>query len=207
MSAIQNADGKNQGLLAVIERVGNKIPHPFKMFMQLTAVVLVLSFILGMLKVSAVHPGTGQTITVFNVLSWDGLSAFAYNFIGTWQNFPVLGISFVFSIATGMCDKAGFLTTAIKLGVSRIKGNMVVFLFSLLCVIMTNVSMDVACVLMPILGGAVSAWGRRSSRRGPTSSSRPLPPWPRRPWPPVTPSPCWQRTSSPAPAALCVPSS
>jgi aminobenzoyl-glutamate transport protein len=142
---------KEKGFLGWIERVGNKIPHPFLMFLELTAIVLVLSFILGLLKVSAVHPN-GQTITVFNFLSWGGLSKFAYNFISTWQNFQVLGIVFLFAIATSLCERTGLFAAAVKLGLSRAKGNLVVVIFAFVGVLMTNLTGDVAFILVPSIG-------------------------------------------------------
>jgi len=154
MAELQKAETKNKGFLGWIERVGNKMPHPFKMFMQLTGIVLVLSFVLGMLKVSAVHPN-GQTITVFNFISWGGLSLFAYNFISTWQNFTVLGIVFLFTIATSLCDRTGLFAVAVKLGLSRAKGNLVVVIFAFVGVFLTNLTGDVAFILVPSIGAVV----------------------------------------------------
>jgi len=155
MTELQNEEAKQKGFLGWIERVGNKVPHPFKMFLELTGIVLVLSLVLGLLKVSAVHPGTGQTITVFNFVSWAGLSMFAYNFINTWQFFQILGIVFIFSIAASLCDRTGLFLAAVKIGLSRAKGNLVVFIFALTGVLMTNLTGDVACILMPSVGAVV----------------------------------------------------
>ena len=58
--------------LGVMERVGNKVPDPILLFIWLMIITILLSFVCSMLGVSAIHPVTGETITVFNLLSVDG---------------------------------------------------------------------------------------------------------------------------------------
>ncbi|NLN48879.1 MAG: hypothetical protein GX154_07340, partial [Clostridiales bacterium] len=46
----------NKGFLAWVERVGNKIPHSFILFVWLIVIVLIISFLLNKLGVSVVNP-------------------------------------------------------------------------------------------------------------------------------------------------------
>lgn len=59
-------------MLDKIEIVGNKLPHPATIFGIITLVVIMLSCIAYMLNLHAIHPVTGETITVNNLLSADG---------------------------------------------------------------------------------------------------------------------------------------
>ena len=60
---------KKKGVLAAIERVGNKFPHPTILFLCLSIITVLLSWILSLCGVSAVHPGTGETVEIFNLVS------------------------------------------------------------------------------------------------------------------------------------------
>ncbi|MEE3214377.1 MAG: AbgT family transporter, partial [Pseudomonadota bacterium] len=62
-----------QAVLSSIERVGNKLPHPFILFTILAAVVVVVSAILATLGVSAVNPQTDAVVHVRSLISADGL--------------------------------------------------------------------------------------------------------------------------------------
>lgn len=48
-----------QRILDVIERIGNKLPDPFVLFVGLAVVVLFVSLIFSMFNASVTHPGTG----------------------------------------------------------------------------------------------------------------------------------------------------
>lgn len=153
-STANETTAKKSGFLAWIERVGNKMPHPFKMFMYITGFVLVCSCILGYLQVSAVHPATKETITVFNLLSIKGLLLFTSNFVKNFQYFPVLGIVLILGVFTGICDRTGFFSSAIKMGLANVKGNAVVFVVAIIGVL-GNQAGDAAFILIPAITGAV----------------------------------------------------
>lgn len=149
-----NTVNKRKGFLGWIERVGNKMPHPLALFMYITAIVLVLSLVLGLLGVSAIHPSTGEVVKVRNLLSVDGLLLFMTNFVKNFQTFPVLGIVIVLGIATGICEKTGFFSSAIKMGLANVKGNTVVFIIAFIGVL-ANQAGDAAFILVPAIAGAI----------------------------------------------------
>jgi aminobenzoyl-glutamate transport protein len=145
---------RKKGFLAWVERVGNKMPHPFVMFLDIIAFVLVCSFVFGMMGTSAVHPTSKETIKVVNLISIDGLLFLLNNFSRNFQSFPVLGIVLILGIATGICDRAGFFSTAIKMGLANVKGNTVVFIIAIIA-LLANQAGDVAFILVPAIAGAI----------------------------------------------------
>lgn len=149
-----NTAEKKKGFLGWIERVGNKMPHPLALFMYITGVVLALSLVLGLAGLSATHPSTGETIAVMNLISVDGLLLFMTNFVKNFQNFPVLGVVIVLGVATGICEKTGFFSSAIKMGLANVKGNAVVFIIAFIGVI-SNQAGDAAFILVPAIAGAI----------------------------------------------------
>ena len=58
--------------LNFVETVGNALPDPASLFIILALITLVLSAIFGSMGASAVHPGTGKTIKVLNLMTLDG---------------------------------------------------------------------------------------------------------------------------------------
>lgn len=60
--------------LGVMERVGNKVPDPILLFIWLMIITILLSFVCSMLGVSAIHPVTGETITVLTCCPWTASS-------------------------------------------------------------------------------------------------------------------------------------
>lgn len=150
-----NKDIKSKkGFLGWIERVGNKMPHPLALFMYITAVVLVFSLVLGLAGVSATHPSSGEVIKVKNLISIDGLLLFMTNFVNNFQTFPVLGVVIILGIATGICEKTGFFSSAIKMGLANVKGNSVVFIIAFIGVL-ANQAGDAAFILVPAIAGAI----------------------------------------------------
>ena len=149
------ADGiKKKGMLAWIERIGNKMPHPVALFIYITIIVLVASFIFGMLGTSALHPSTGEVIQVRNLVSLDGLLLFILNFVNNLQTFPVLAIALILGIASGVCDRGGLFSTIIKMGLKNVKGNAVVFIIAFIGVL-ANEAGDAAFILIPPIVGAI----------------------------------------------------
>ena len=95
-SQLSQKESLFERFLKKVEYVGNKVPHPIVLFLWLMAITILLSFICSMLGVSAIHPTTGETVTVYNLLSIDGfvkmLTNAQSNFIGvrrTWYGFGV----------------------------------------------------------------------------------------------------------------------
>ena len=66
--------GLLEGILDWVERVGNKLPHPFILFVYITVILMLISYLLASTGVSAIHPGNGETVTVKNLLTREGVS-------------------------------------------------------------------------------------------------------------------------------------
>lgn len=145
---------EKKGFFTWIESVGNKMPHPLALFLYITGIVLIMSFILGKLGISAIHPTTQETISVINLISLEGVLLFFSNFVNNLQNFPILGIVIILGVATGFCDRSGLFTSAIKMGLSNRKGNTAVYVIAAIGVL-SNLAGDAAFILIPAISGAI----------------------------------------------------
>ena len=95
--------------LNLVEVAGNKLPDPATLFIILAIIVILLSAILGSMGVSAVHPGTGKTIKVVNLLSLDGFRLMWTKAVSNFSGFAPLGMVLVCVIGAGLAERSGFL--------------------------------------------------------------------------------------------------
>ena len=82
-----------------IEKIGNAMPDPVSLFIILAVVVVILSAVLGSIGYGAVHPGTGKTIQVVNLLTKDGFRDMYSKAVANYSNFAPLGMVMVCIIA------------------------------------------------------------------------------------------------------------
>ena len=112
-------------VLDSIEKVGNKMWDPVTLFLLLSFILIVSSALLSKLGVSAVHPGTDETIKVVNLMSKAGLQDLISSITDNFQSFPPLGLVLIVIIGAGLADKTGLMTATIKHGVMKAPDNLV----------------------------------------------------------------------------------
>lgn len=105
---------KSGGVLGAIERAGNTLPHPFILFLYITAGLAVLSAGLSLMGVSAVNPTTGETVTVQNIISRDGLVWIVENMLLNFSGFAPLGLVLAMQMAIGLAEGSGLLDTFMR---------------------------------------------------------------------------------------------
>lgn len=101
-------------ILDTIEKVGNKLPHPATLFFIMAVIVAVISAIGAALDLSAIHPATGKTIEVRNLLSADGIRWIYTNVEHNFVKFPPLGLVLVIMIGIGVAEGSGLFTVLVK---------------------------------------------------------------------------------------------
>lgn len=160
MKNVENAKKRSamDKMLDWIEDVGNKLPEAFIIFVYLAGFMILLSFVLSMMGVSAVHPVTKQTLKVVNLLSAEGLIKILTNAVSGFTGFAPLGVVLVAMLGVGVAEKSGLLNVAIRNGLSNTKGSPVFVIASV--VFFSIVSMaagDSGFIVMPPLGAIVFA--------------------------------------------------
>ena len=140
--------------LRKVEVVGNKLPHPFILFVGLVFVVMILSWILSIGGTEAVHPVTGEVIKIKSLISKEGFSYIILNLLKNFTNFRPLGLVLSMMIGIGLAEKVGLMSAFMRkfiLGAPEKLLIMAVFLIG----ICGNVASDAAIVIVPPLAGAV----------------------------------------------------
>ena len=147
-------------LLAHIEKLGNKLPHPFWLFVILSGVLAAASWALASAGVSAVSPTGGKTVAVRSLLSVDGIQMVIEDAVENYATFPPLGTILVVMLGVAVADRSGMLTAMLRAGVARVPARWLTFTLAFTAMV-AHVASDAAYVVLVPLGGmAFKAVGR-----------------------------------------------
>lgn len=97
-----------------VEVAGNKLPDPITIFALLAGIVLLASWALNKLGLTAVNPTTGETLEVVNLISREGLNQILSSMVSNFTSFAPLGIVVVAMIGIGVAEHSGLITTLMK---------------------------------------------------------------------------------------------
>lgn len=151
--AEKTAKKKNGGILSFIERVGNKLPHPYILFLWLCLILAVVSFICAKAGVSVINPTTGEEVFAQNLLSKDGIVWLLNNLLKNFQNFSALGLVLAMQMAIGFAEHVGLLTTAMRRTITRVP-LWALTAFVLFIGINGSIASEASIVVVPALAAA-----------------------------------------------------
>ena len=134
-----------------IERIGNKMPDPFTMFLGLSGIVIAISAICSAAGVSAVSPADGSTVYVKNLFSAEGLQYLWENVVTNYAGFAPLGMVLVALVGSSAAEKSGFLYCLMERFLGGAK-EWVVTIALIFIAINLNVIGDAAYIILPPLG-------------------------------------------------------
>ncbi|MEV8373288.1 AbgT family transporter [Kribbella sp. NPDC056861] len=146
--------------MAVIERAGNALPHPFWLFWILSGILAVVSAILAALDVSVISPKDGKTVAVQNLLSGDGLQMAVSTAVSNFAEFPPMATIVVVIMGVALAERTGFLQSVMKVSVSRVPTSMVVFAVAFAGTMSHVASAAAYIILVPLGGLAFRAVGK-----------------------------------------------
>lgn len=149
-----NGEQQSKGLLNVIEKIGNKLPEPFFIFIYLAGIVMILSMIFHWFGATVEHPGTGEMLEIKSLLSFEGLEFILSSMISNFTGFAPLGLVLVMMFGIGLADKVGLLETAIKSSILKAPKSLITYAVVFVG-ILGNIASDAAFVLIPPLAAMV----------------------------------------------------
>jgi len=111
-----------QGVLDLIERVGNKVPHPVVIFLYLIGGLIVLSVVFSLLGTSVtggrVNPATNQieqtTIAIRSLLDADDIRFLYVSLIPNFMGFVAAGLLIGAMIGAGVMEESGIVKALIR---------------------------------------------------------------------------------------------
>ena len=152
--------GRGSGILDTIERVGNRIPHPFWLFIGLALLVVVLSAVLSRTGISVQVPGDDAPTQIENLLTVENLRRMIEESITNFTSFPPLGIVLVVMLGVAVAEGSGMITAAVRLVVTKVSGRWLTFAIALTGITGSIASDAITVILPPLAAMAYLAVGR-----------------------------------------------
>lgn len=129
--------------MTAVEKVGNKLPHPFWLFALLAVITVVLSYVLNRVGWSATYETvvdgtlTTTTVSVVNLLSFETLGHYMQNFISIFMNYYPLGMLIFMTVAVGFAEKMGLFDALMR---KAIVGAPLILVFTIISFVGVNSS-------------------------------------------------------------------
>ncbi|MET3289880.1 UNVERIFIED_CONTAM: aminobenzoyl-glutamate transport protein [Brevibacillus sp. OAP136] len=151
---VQDTGSQATGLLKWVERVGNKLPNPFMLFVYLIVILMLLTAFLSIFNVTAVDPIKNETVHVKNLLSKEGLQWIFPNIIKNFSGFLPLGSILTLMLGVGLAEKVGLLETVIRKMSLRVSARYASYLVAFIA-FFSHIASDATFVIMPPLGALI----------------------------------------------------
>lgn len=110
----QGKVGFGQRMLDGIERVGNKLPEPFTLFLGLFLITGAVSTAMALAGVSVSIPGSDETVAIKGLFTGEGLSWLTTTMGDNYIGFPPLATVLPILLAVGVAEKSGMLAAAVR---------------------------------------------------------------------------------------------
>ena len=170
MSSQNLAKPKESGIIRFakkVEYVGNKIPHPFYLFLILLAVTMVASAVLSYFGVEVAYmtaDKTGavseKTVVIKNLLSKENLQSFFTSLVSIYQSNTVLIPTLVIAMAMSATDKTGMFEVLMKKVLSVVPASLIVYIFAVFACC-GNAASEAGQILVAMVGAVLfKALGR-----------------------------------------------
>jgi aminobenzoyl-glutamate transport protein len=154
--------------LDVVERVGNKVPHPVVIFVLLIGLVILLSHLFYLTGASvtyqAANPETHEieeaTTSVRSLLSRDGIRFMYAGVVQNFMNFTAVGVIIVAMLGVGVAESAGLIKALIRKLVMVAPAAALTYILVFIGII-SSIAADAGyLVLIPLAAAAYSSVGR-----------------------------------------------
>lgn len=146
--------------LSALERVGNKLPHPFWLFGILAVALGVTSAVLAGAGVSVTLPSSGETVEVKNLLSPMGAKFAAESALENFSGFPPMAVVVVVLLGVSVTEKSGLLTALLRITIGRLPVRWLTFSIAFSSMIAHVMSDSSYIVMIPLGALAFRTVGR-----------------------------------------------
>lgn len=148
------------GVLGWVERIGNKLPDPFWLFVILAILTALSSWAGSRIGMSATNPGTGETLHVESLLTGENISKMVSEAVNNFVAFPPLGVILTVMLGVAVAEHAGLLSAMIRAMVAKVSPRMLTFMLALAGVTGSIASDAIFVIIVPLGAMAFHAVGR-----------------------------------------------
>ena len=146
--------------LTQVERVGNRLPQPFNLFLILFLLTGVVSTALAWADVAVTVPGSDEPIVIKGLFTGEGLAWFTANLGANYIGFPPLVTVVTILLAIGIAEKTGFLSAAIRRTIGAAPRWLLPYAVGFIGVVGSIMADSAFVVIPPLAAMAFKAAGR-----------------------------------------------
>ena len=110
----KNSPVKVNKILTWIEDMGNKLPHPFWLFVWIIVLVILFSAIAVLTGINATDPSTGELVEPVNLISGEALRRFLEEMVTNFAHFAPFGLVLVMLMGVSVAERSGLLTIILR---------------------------------------------------------------------------------------------
>ncbi|MFC5823647.1 AbgT family transporter [Nonomuraea insulae] len=141
-------------VLGGVERLGNRLPNPFVMFIGLFVLISLASWVAAVLGAAVRLPGTAEATPVKSVLSGEGLVQLLSSAVDNFVEFPALGPVLTVVLGVGVAQGTGALEAAVRLAFHRVPRSLVPYVVAFVAC-QGHVMSDASFLVIPPLAALV----------------------------------------------------
>lgn len=149
-----HAEKPQKGFFGFVERAGNALPHPALLFGLFAIITLLFSAVGGFFGWAGVHPATGETVQVVNLLSRDGIHRILLEMVSNYTDFAPLGIVMVALLGIGVAESSGLIRASINALLVKAPPKSITFMV-VFTGILSNMASDLGYLLIIPLAGVI----------------------------------------------------
>ena len=147
-------------LLGGIERVGNKLPEPFTLFLLLFLVTAVVSTVMAWAGAEVQIPGDDEIRPIKGLFTSEGLAWFTVNLGENYLGFPPLTYVLPIILAVGIAERSGMLSALIRRLFSSANSSVLPYAVGLIGVSASLIADPAFIVIPPLAAMVFKAAGR-----------------------------------------------
>ncbi|MBK4145602.1 AbgT family transporter [Corynebacterium macginleyi] len=151
---------KASGFLGTVEKIGNKLPDPFWLFVILAIIVAITSWIGHLIGMSAKDPKTGDIIEVESLLTTENISRMVTDAVVNFTSFPPLGVILAVMLGVAVAEQSGLLSALVRSMVTKVSPKFLTFIVALAGVTGSVASDAIYVILIPLGAMAFHSVGR-----------------------------------------------
>lgn len=140
--------------LGGVERLGNKLPAPFTLFVILFLITAVISSIMAWLHLSVTVPGSGKEVVIRGLFTGEGMVWLSETIGANYIGFPPLLTVLPILLAVGVAERSGMLAALIRTVFGSARKAVLPYAVGIIGVT-SSVMADAAFVIIPPLAAMV----------------------------------------------------
>lgn len=133
-----------------VEGVGNRLPHPFILFLYIAMGVATLSLVASSFGGTFTDPKSQGQVEIQNLISASGLEFVLTSMLNNFLSFPPLGLVIVMLLGVGLANQVGLLEISFKAMVMNASPCLLTFVV-IFVGILSNIASESAAIVIPPL--------------------------------------------------------